>query len=401
MASFSYRAMDTQGKVLRGRLEALNPLDLELRLRRMSLDLITHDRAHRRWLPLFGSPVKRRDLITFCFHLEQLLRARVPIVEALTDLRDTVDVSHFREVLANLIEEIQGGSRLSDALGLHPAVFDAVFINLIKSGEESGRLQEVLAKLTENLKWQDEIDAQTRRVLTYPLISGIIMAGAAVVLLLEVVPSLAQVVRMMQPDLPTPTRILLAISELLSHFWWLLILLPPLLYAGARLAIKSSPRMQYRADLLLLHVPGIGSVLRKIILARFATFFALMYGSGVSILDCIQISEKITGNRVIEQGLQRVGRAIAEGSSVTASFQSVGLFPPLVLRMFNVGETTGALDDALLNVSYFYNRDVKESVERLQTLIQPIMTLLFAIIFIGVALPLYWPLFDAVGKVKF
>lgn len=393
--------MDTQGKILRGRLEALNALDLELRLRRMSLDLITHDRAHRRWLPMFGPQVKRRELITFCFHLEQLLRSRVPIVEALTDLRDTVDVPHFREVLANLIEEIQGGARLSDALAMHPRVFDDVFVNLIKSGEESGRLQEVLAKLTENLKWQDEIDAQTRRVLLYPVVSGLIMAGAALVLLLEVVPSLAQVVRMMQPDLPTPTRVLLAVSEALANYWWAILLVPPLLYGLAYLWVKSSPAMQYRMDDLKLKVPGVGAVLRKIILARFATFFALMYSSGVSILDCIQISEKIAGNRVVEQGLQRVGRAIAEGSSVTASFQGVSLFPPLVLRMFSVGETTGALDVALENVSYFYNRDVKESVERLQTLIQPIMTLAFAIIFIGVALPLYWPLFDAVGKVKF
>jgi type IV pilus assembly protein PilC len=401
VASYSYRAMDTQGKILRGRLEALNALDLELRLRRMSLDLITHDRAQRRWLTMFGPVVKRRELITFCFHLEQLLRSRVPIVEALTDLRDTVDIPHFREVLANLIEEIQGGARLSDALAMHPRVFDQVFVNLIRSGEESGRLQEVLGKLTENLKWQDEIDAQTRRVLLYPVVSGLIMAGAAVVLLLEVVPSLAQVVRMMQPDLPTPTRILLGVSETLAAYWWAILTLPPVLYGLAYLWVKSSPAMQFRLDDLKLRIPGMGAVLRKIILARFATFFALMYSSGVSILDCIQISEKIAGNRVVEQGLQRVGRAIAEGSSVTASFQGVGLFPPLVLRMFSVGETTGALDVALENVSYFYNRDVKESVERLQTLIQPIMTLAFAIIFVAVALPLYWPLFDAVGKVKF
>ena len=401
MAAYSYRALDPQGKTMRGRLDAINPLDLELRLRRMSLDLIAYRPARPRLLPLFGSPVKRRELITFCFHLEQLLRARVPIIEALTDLRDSVQHAHFREVIANLLEEIQGGAHFSDALAQHPQVFDAVFVNLVKSGEESGRLHEVLGKLSENIKWQDEINAQTRKIMLYPLVSGGIMAAAAIVLLVVVVPNLAQVVKLLQPEIPRPIRMLLALSAFVTNWWWLALVLPPLVFVGARAAIKSSPSARFQFDRILLYMPGFGPVLQKIIMARFSTYFALMYSSGVTILDCLRVSEKIAGNRVVEEGLQRAGRAIGDGASVTAGFQSVGLFPPLVLRMLGVGEATGALDDALLNVSYFYNRDVRDSVERLQTLIQPMMTLLFAIIFIGVALPLYWPLFDAVGKVKF
>ena len=141
-------------------------------------------------------------------------------------------------------------------------------------------------------------------------------------------------------------------------------------------------------------------MLQKIILARFATFFALMYAAGISILDCIRISERISGNKVIEQGLARAGRSIADGQGLTQAFQSVALFPPLVLRMLKVGEGTGALDDALRNVSYFYNREVKESITNVQKLIEPLMILILGTLFVLVLMPVFGPIYDAIGKVK-
>ena len=151
----------------------------------------------------------------------------------------------------------------------------------------------------------------------------------------------------------------------------------------------------------MLKLPIMGPVLNKIILARFSTYFALMYQSGLAVLDCIHVSEKIVGNRVIEEGLVRIGREINDGTGITQAFQNVRLFPPLVLRMLKVGETTGALDTALLNVSYFYNREVKETMSKLQEMIQPLLTVVLGGVMIGILVTIFLPMYDVISKIKF
>lgn len=401
MGLYTYRAMDAQGKVVRGNLDALNALDLEMRLKRMSLDLIA-ERAARRPRTYFGSAsAKRKELINFCFHLEQLLRAKVPIIEALSDLRDSVSVPKFREVLANVTEAIEGGKRLSEALADHPQVFDTVFISLIRSGEETGQLSLVLQKLSENLKWQDEIAAQTRRLATYPLISGALVLGTMMFLLVFLVPKLAQVIKSLQPVPNAHTQTLLAISAFMSSYWYALIAAPALAFVGMRLWIKHDPRMRERFDRWWLHLPFFGPVAQKIILARFSTYFSMMYSNGIGVLESIRISESIVGNKVMEDGLRRAGRAIADGQSLSAAFAQTGLFPPLVQRMLRVGESTGALGESLTNVAYFYNRDIDESIGSVQQMIQPVMIAVLGLLMLLILWPVFGPIYDVIGKLKY
>jgi type IV pilus assembly protein PilC len=400
MAQFAYRAMDAKGRIARGHLDAVNSMDLEMRLRRMNLDLIRFSAAGPKARLLKGG-IGRRELINFCFHLEQLFRSGVPIIEALTDLRDSVNHPQFREVLANVIESIEGGKRLSEALAEHPKVFDNVFVALVDAGERSGKLDEVLRNLTENLKWQDEIASQTLTIMLYPVVTAVVTLAAVIVLLTLVVPKLAAIVQIMQPQLDTSTKILIAVSAFASKYWPVIVLAPVALGFLGFYLIKTNSRLRYDFDGWKLRLPIFGTVYQKIILARFATFFALMYSTGIGVLDCLRVTEKIAGNKVIEDGLQRVGEAIAEGHGVTDGFQRVGLFPPLVLRMIRVGETTGALDTALGNVGYFYNREVKEAIARAQQLIQPTMLLILLAIFVFVLVPVFSPIYDAITKVKF
>lgn len=400
MALFSYRAMNPLGKVVSGRLDAVNIVDLELRLKRLELDLITYSPASR--LSLFNRRrIKRTELITFCFHLEQLMGSGVQILEALGDLRDTISDNRFKEVIANLVESIEGGLSLSAAMENHPDAFDMVFISLIRAGEHSGQLPEVLEKLTENLKWQDEIAAQTKKILLYPAFMGAIIFGAILIMMLKVVPDLVTVIKNLTPVLPLQTRILLAISNFLKSYWYIVITIPIVIVIAVKTMLKLNPETQIRLDALKLRIPFIGPILYKLILTRFATFFAMMYAAGINILDCLQAAEKMTGNKVIEEGIKRVGRQIAEGQGVTQAFTSVQLFPPLVLRMLKVGETTGALDRALANVSYFYNRDVKESIARAQSVIEPSLTLILGLLFGWVALSVLGPVWDVISGVKF
>ncbi len=397
---FAYRAMDIQGKIIRGNLDAVNALDLEMRLKRMSLDLVTSRPSRALRGMQLGSPISRQELINFSFHLEQLLKAGVPIIDALVDLRDSVDKPPFREVLANLIETIEGGKTLSEALAGHPRLFDTVFISLVRAGEQSGKLGEVLLKLTENLKWQDEIAKQTRNIVIYPAVTGVVVLGVVFFLMIYLVPKLATVIRTLDSEISTSTKILIAVSGFFVNYWYLILAIPIIVVVAFGALAQSNSRFSYRLDELKLKLPLIGAVNRRIILARFSTFFALMYASGISILECIRISEKISGNKVIETGLADVGRAISEGKSLTEGFQSVGLFPPLVLRMLRVGEATGGLDTALNNVSYFYTRDVKEAIEAVQRLIEPLTILVIGAILIMTLLPVFGPIYDAISKVK-
>ncbi len=399
MAVYRYRAMDQQGSIVRGTLEAVNPLDLEMRLRRISLDLITFRAQSQRRLRKVVRG--RADLINFCFHMEQLLRAGVPLVDALRDLRDSGGERGLRDLTANLIEGIEGGARLSDAMEQQGGAFDAVFVNLVRAGEESGELPEVLNQLTINLRWQDEMMAQTRKLLLYPLTSGAAVVGMVLFLFIYLVPRLAEVLRTLSRDLPPGTRMLLAISDFITAWWPALLAGPLVLCALAVLLVQRSQNLRLRWDRVLLGIPLFGPILLKIILARFSTYFALMYGAGIPILDCIRTSERIVGNAAVKEGLERVGRAIGDGQGLTAAFRSVGVFPPLVLRMLSIGETTGGLDRSLQNVAYFYNRDVREAVDSLQELIQPIILLVFGTILAGVLVPVFGPIYDTVAQVKF
>ena len=400
MASFSYKAVDEEGKVQTGQVDAANVADLEQRLSRIGLYLISSKVASAKSSFLLRGKVKRQDLISFCFYLEQLTMAGVPLLEGLSDLRDSIEQPRFKEIVAGMIEQIEGGSRFSDAIAAHPSVFGPVFTSLIRAGEETGKLPEVFGKLTETLKWQDELAAQTKKMLMYPAFVGTVIGGVVFFLMIYLVPQLTSFIKNMGQELPFHTKALIFVSDIFVHYWYLILAAPVGLIIVFRILLSSSPDFHFRVDGWKLRLWLVGPILRKIILARFATFFGMMYGAGITILESIRISEDIAGNLVIADGLKRVGAQIAEGQSFTTSFQNVGLFPPLVIRMLRVGETTGALDRAMNNVSYFYDREVKEAIGRLQAMIEPIMTVTMGLILGWVMLSVIGPIYDTISKIK-
>ena len=400
MALFGYRAVDADGKISSGNLDAVNAVDLELRLKRLGLDLVTFDSVKRSHAA-HARRITRTELITFCFHLSQLLKAGVNIIEALTDLRDTVDNPGFRQVVAGLIEDIEGGQKLSEAMASHPYCFDTVFVALVRAGEQSGTLTDVLDELSENLKWQDEIAAQARRAMTYPIIVFAVIVGVVFVLMTMLVPQLAATFKTLVPRLPRETEILVMISNVFVRWWYLMLGIPAALAIGAWLFARTNDGAQRRLSELSLKMPVVGAIRQKIILARFSTFFAMLYRAGISVIECIQICEKIVGNRVMEEGLQRVGRSISEGQGISQAFVATKLFPPLVLRMLRVGESTGGLDTALLNVSYFYNRQVREGIDRMQQLLGPATTIVLGLLIVAILYAIFLPIYDVISKIRF
>jgi type IV pilus assembly protein PilC len=401
MPLYTYKAIDAAGKNVIGRTEAVNPFDLEQRLLRMGLDLVYGAPTSQTAKLIGGARTSRQDLINFCFHLEQLAGAGVPVVEGLVDLRESIDNRRFREVISGLLESIEGGKNLSQSLAEFPEVFSKVFVSLVRSGEQTGRLAEVLKSLTESLKWEDELAAQAKKLIVYPAFVGSIVLLVTFFLMIYLVPQMTGFIRNMGQDIPLQTRILIAVSNFCINYWWAVIAAPFVLWFGVKFAARANPAVAYALDRYKISMPLVGPILKKIILSRFASSFAMMYSSGITVLDAIRSCEEVVGNRPVEYALRGAGQQIAEGKNLTVAFQDAGLFPPLVIRMLRIGENTGALDVALLNVSYFYNREVRESIGKVQAMIEPALTVVLGAILGWVMLSVLGPVYDTISKMKF
>jgi type IV pilus assembly protein PilC len=398
MPFFAYRAIDQTGRTTKGTLSAVNDVDLELRLKRMGLDLVTLNEQAREYAPQGRERVTRRDLVTFCIHMRYITRADIPLLEGLRDLRDSMEKRGFRDVLTALLEDLEGGKVLSQALSAHPAVFGAVFVHSVKAGEQTGLLDEVFERLGESLKWQEEVAAKAKRLMIYPAMVLVVVGIAILFLMIYLVPQVLQLVQTMGVALPLPTLILMAVSNALRSYW--LIGLALLLLAGIGLPLWARRTEAGRLwwDRTQLRLPIVGPVMQKIVLARFTNTLAMMYRSGVTVLDALRAGEMVAGNRVIADGIRRAAQQIADGRGLSESFQSLALFPPLVIRMLRVGETTGALDEALDNVTFFYNREVLDSIENGLRVLEPLLTavlgLILGVILVSVLLPVY----DLIGN---
>ena len=400
MPLIQYRALNEGGRVSRGQLEAPDIAHLEVRLARMGLELISASEARARLRPR-GVRVGRRGLIHFCFQFEQLLGAGVPVLDALSDLGEDAPSANLRALVTDMKESIEAGKTLSGAMEEWPHVFDPVLVGLVKAGESSGQVEAVLRNITDNLKWQDEQAAKVRKLFAYPVIAGGVLMLVTVFLMTGLVPQLVSFITMMGQEVPAHTRALIAVSELFVHYWYIVVFAPPASFVACAMLARVSPTLRLAIDALKLEAWGIGPVLRKVILARFANYFALMYSSGITVPECTRICEELVGNEAVAKATRRAGQRIAEGANISDGFEYSGLFPPMVLRMLRVGESTGALDRALRNVSYFYERDVQEAMDRLQTLIGPVMTLVLGSLLFWIIVSVLGPIYGAMTSIHF
>ncbi|MEQ1773188.1 MAG: type II secretion system F family protein [Burkholderiales bacterium] len=401
MSSFRYKAIDKSGRPVRGGMDAVNDIDLELRLKRMGLDLITASEVDRRTsLVATAARITRQDLINFCFDMEQMSRAGIPIADGLRDLRDTLENPRFREVLTTMCEDMESGKVLSQCMAAHPETFDKVFVSLIRAGEQTGRVAEVFKNLADALKWQDELASQTKKLLIYPAMVLVVVTGVVIFLLVYLVPQVTGLLKTMNVEMPMQTRLLIFLSQMITTYWPIFLLLPVVSIAGIAFTVRTNTKAAYLWDYAKLRLPVVGPILQKIILARFANFFALMYESGITILESLKTSEEIVGNKYVADGLMRAGQQVGAGQNLTESFHDLGLLPPLVLRMLRVGETTGALDIALRNVNYFYTRDVRESVDKALRLLEPTLTMGLGLVMAFIMWSVLSPVYDILGKLK-
>ena len=400
MPTYNYKAVDQTGRPAQGEIDALNEIDLELRLEKIGLDLITFRQVTKSASLFSRKKVSHKDLMMFCFQLEQLTSSGVPLLDGLIDLRDSTSNLHFQKVIGGLVSEVEGGRMLSQAMAEYPNVFSHVFVSLVQAGEQTGRLPEVFDNLAATLRWQDELVSQTKRLLAYPTFVLVVVLAAVAFLMSYLVPQMVSFLQNMGQELPLETRVLIFMSNSFVSYWWIIVSAPVLLAIVVAIMVRRSAEARYKFDYVKLRMPVVGDILQKIILARFARYFALMYQTGIPILDAIKTCEEIVANRVVADALSRAQQQINAGDSMSESFRNAGLFPPLVVRMIRVGEGTGGLDKSLLKISYFYDRDVNESIEKMMKLIEPTLTVILGGILAFIMFSVLGPVYDSFGKLN-
>ncbi len=398
---YKFKSIDATGRIRHDTLTADNMLDLEQRLSSMGMDLINGKPKTHNLFSFTRKRINRAELINFTFQMQQLTKSGVSILDSLSDLKKSSPNNQTHEVLAGIIDKIKSGKTFSEALATFPEIFDSVYVALIKVGEQTGRLAEVMHDIAESLKWHDEIIAHTKKIMIYPAFVTLVIIAVISYLMIFLVPQLIPFIENLGGTIPLHTRALITTSQFLGHYWYLIFGLPIGLFIVVRFFAKHNSALAFLIDDLKLKIYIFGPIALKTKLARFSNYFAMMYSSGLTVLDSLTISELLMGNRVLEQSIRDIHKKISNGEQISESFASVKIYPPLIIRMLKVGETTGALDESLLNISYFYNRQVKESIDKMESAITPMLSIIMGGVMMWIMSAVLGPIYDSLTHMQF
>lgn len=399
MPTFRYRAINNAGRGLRGTMSAVNETDLYYKLQQAGLDLVeSAQQTDSRLAALLAKPVGIRDLVEMCVHLEQLERVGVPILDSLNDIRESTESIKLRDILSEVVADVGNGKMLSEALARHPRTFNDVFVGLVHAGEQTGNMSESFAHLVKHLKWTEAMNKRIKKALQYPAFIFVISMGLLIGMMIFLVPQLSGFLIAIGLELPAQTKALIATSDFVRNYWWVVIGVPVLLGVTVRVFYAVNDKAAYLLDYYLYRIPVVGDTMRKIALSRFSHFFAVMFQSGIGVLQCIATARKVVANKALDTSIGLVHDMVEGGSSLTNALRSSGEFPNLVIRMVKIGEETGNLMDTLENISYFYDRDVAESVDGMIGAIQPTLTLFIGGVMAWIILAVLGPVYDSFSQ---
>jgi len=394
MPSYEYSAVDGGGKKLAGVLIVADEEALRKHLTGNGQWLLSC--RQRKGLVVRGSAggpkLKRRALIDFTMQLAILTRAGVSLSETLQQLEsDTLDPA-FARVVGTLYFTVNTGVEFSQALQQFPRTFPPLYIELVKAGEVSGNLPEVLLDMQHYLEWSDSLASEARQATTYPAIVGIAIVLLVSVLFTFVVPQFTQLLTTMGVALPLPTRIVMAISDAFSSYWYLIILIAVSVPVSIILAGRQSPQFALAWERFKLGLPVFGQLRLRLALSRFSHNLALLFRSGIPMIDCLRMLPALVGNPVVAEAISRSADEVAEGAGLAESFARHNVFESLVLRMLAVGESTGDMSGALEQAALYYEEAVPRTIKRFFAVLEPVL-ILFMVAIVGlVALAIFLPL---------
>lgn len=396
MAVFDYKAKDLQGTTVVGAVEAPSENVATDLLKDKNLIVLSLTERRKTTVLQVSLPflnrVKSRDVVIFARQLAVLISATVPIVQALRILTRQTENVTFKIIISEIADEVDGGAKLSTTMARYPQVFGNFFVNMIRSGETTGRLDETLNYLADQQEQDYDLRSKIRGALTYPIfiLSGILVVG--VIMMIFVIPKLTEIILESNVPLPLSTKILIATSDFFKNDWWLILIIVIGLIVAYRFYSQTSKGAK-SIDALKLRIPVFGSIFQRVYLTRFAQSLSTMLSSGIPLTNAMEIVADVVGNRVYKDLTLATIKEVEDGNSVATVFLQSKEIPAILTQMMSVGEQTGRLDQVLVKLAQFYSREVENDVKNLVTLIEPMVLMLLGVgvgvLVSAILLPIY------------
>jgi type IV pilus assembly protein PilC len=402
MAVYEYTAKNaTTGQILKGTLDVPTRDEVMAYLRRNRMILVSVREQPKQFeIKLPGSNrVSTRDLVIFTRQFATMINAGLPLVQSLTILAQQTENKALKEIVRQVVYDVEAGNTLADAFRKHPSAFPDLYVNMVAAGEAGGILDTILLRLATFLEKNDALVRKVKGAMVYPAVIVSVAVIAIAVLLIFVIPTFESMFASVDMELPLPTRVVIGASKGLMAWWWAILLGIAVLAIGFRQYYGTSDGRRL-VDGALLRSPVVGDLLRKSAVSRFTRTLGTLISSGVSILDGLEITAKTAGNRVIHDAVMASRASIAGGETIAGPLQHSGVFPPMVISMIAVGEQTGGLDEMLSKIADFYDSEVDVAVSALLSLMEPIMIVVLGVVVGGMVVAMYLPIFDMVNAVQ-
>ncbi len=402
MPVFQWVGKNTKGQVRKGETEAANETAVRSQLAKnhitpTKIKLKPKDLFEN--ITIFQPAIVEKDIIVFARQFSTMIDAGLPIVQCLDILYSQQEKKSFRNMLKEIKESVESGSTLADSLKKYPRHFDDLFVNMIAAGEAGGILDTILKRLSGYMEKAAKLKGKVKGAMTYPIVTLIIAFLVLTVILVFVIPVFQQMFADFGKALPLPTQIVVNMSNFVKSKILYILGFMVLFFIAFRRFYKT-PKGRIVVDKLVLFLPVIGMLIRKVAVAKFTRTMGTMLSSGVAILDALDITAKTSGNKTIEMALYDVRSSIAEGQTMAEPLSESGVFPPMVCQMISVGESTGALDAMLSKIADFYDEEVDQAVENLTSLIEPFMLVFLGVTIGGLVVSMYLPIFKLAGAIS-
>lgn len=393
MPSFKYKARNAEGKAVDGILEAENEKDLAGKLSELNIVLVDASPVKSYDIPTFHfGKIKRREIILFTNHLATSVEAGVSVVQATADYAQETENQRFKKIIEDVERQVMAGTGLSEAMGKHPEAFSELYVSIVATGEATGKLDFVLNDLVRFLEWQEELAGQIRQASIYPTFLISMIIGVIIIMMTVTLPKFIPVLKSFNVKLPAPTRILIDVSEFFRDYWYL-VLGGVILFIVIYRLTYTTPGGKYFWDNVKLKLPLFGKLNQKIVLSKFAHYFSMLYSSGIGIIESFTIIQRVVGNEVVRASIMRCRDSVEQGGSIYDSLKNEKIFPPLVLRMIQVGESTGKLDTSLQKVSQYYDKEVPNAIKKMFAVFEPLLIIIMGGVVLFMALAIFLPIY--------
>jgi type IV pilus assembly protein PilC len=399
MPTFEWKGTARNGQVQSGTQVADSKDAVVALMRRQQISVTAvKEKGKEIAVPKFGGRVPPQLIAIFTRQFSVMIDAGLPLVQCLEILASQQEHKVFKRALIQIRQDVESGSNLADAMRKHPKIFSDLFTNMVAAGEAGGILDTILQRLATYIEKSVKLNGQVKSAMIYPVAVISIAVIVVMVILWKVIPVFAALFKGLGAELPLPTRVVIALSNFIADFWWLIIIV----VVGSIYAIRRY-RETYKGkrvtDSILLKVPVLGMLLRKIAVARFCRTLATLTSSGVPILDGLTITAKTAGNSIVEDAIMATRKSVEEGKTISEPLGDTDVFPSMVVQMIAVGEQTGALDTMLSKIADFYEEEVDTAVAGLMKLLEPILIAFLGVAIGGIVIAMYMPMFTLIGQI--